>query len=95
MLADGVMPYFYRTSNGAEIDLVLVRGIAPVVSIEVKLSTANSLSKGSVEAAQDLGTAHNFVLTTNGGNFMLRPQWQVCNLAELFGHLSELKLVKP
>jgi uncharacterized protein len=94
VLADGVQPYFYRTSNGSEIDLVLVRGIAPVVSIEIKLSTANSLSKGSVEAAQDLGTAHNFVLTTSGGNFMLRPQWRVCNLLELLARLTELNLVK-
>ena len=93
VLTDGVMPYFYRTSNGSEIDLVLVRGIAPVVAIEIKLSTANSLRKGTIEAAQDLGTVHNFVLTTEGGNSMLRPQWRVCNVTELLGHLSGLGLI--
>jgi uncharacterized protein len=92
-LADGVMPYFYRTSNGAEIDLVLVRGISPVVSIEIKLSTTNSLSKGNTEAINDLGTVYNFVVTTQGGDELIRPQWRVCNPTELRQHLVLLGLV--
>ena len=94
-LNDAVMPYFYRTANGAEIDLVLVKGITPVVSIEIKLSTVQSLGKGSTEAIQDLKTIHNFVVTTDGGDYLLKPQWRVCNLAELYKHLVALNLVKP
>ncbi|TAE99435.1 MAG: ATP-binding protein [Runella slithyformis] len=94
-LADGVMPYFYRTSHGAEIDLVLVRGITPVVAIEIKLSVANALSKGNTEAIADMGTVHNFVITTEGGDYMIRPQWRVCNLVEILSHLNKLGLVKP
>ena len=93
-LNDAVMPYFYRTANGAEIDLVLVKGIEPVVSIEIKLSTVQSLGKGSTEAIQDLKTTHNFVVTTDGGDYLLRPQWRVCNLAELHKYLQALDLVK-
>lgn len=94
-LADGVMPYFYRTANGAEIDLVLVRGISPVASIEIKLSTVNALSKGNTEAISDLGTAHNFLVSMHGGDYWLRPQWRVCNLNELQHHLQTLGLCKP
>lgn len=93
-LQEAVMPYFYRTANGAEIDLVLVKGIHPIASIEIKLSTAQSLSKGSTEAVQDLQTSHNFVVTNEGGDYFLRPQWRVCNLTELTQHLSTLGLFK-
>ncbi|MEA5141918.1 ATP-binding protein [Arcicella rigui] len=91
-LKDDVVPYFYRTSNGAEIDLVLVRGIKPIVAIEIKLSTANSLKKGSTEAINDLATQHNFIVTTEGGNFYFRPQWMVCNVPEIIQHLIDLEL---
>jgi uncharacterized protein len=92
-LHSSIKPYFYRTSNGAEMDLVLVKGITPVVSIEIKLSSANSLTRGTTEALNDLKTEHNFVITTEGGNYFNRPEWKVCNLGEVFENLRELGLL--
>jgi uncharacterized protein len=94
-LINNIKPYFYRTSNGAEIDLVLVQGITPMASIEIKLSNANMLSKGSTEALKELQTPHNFVVTTDGGNYFHNPQWKVCNISELLNNLIELGFVKP
>jgi len=88
-----VKPYFYRTTTGAEMDLVLVKGIEPLVSIEIKLSTANSLTRGSTEAVQDLKTKHNFIITTEGGDFLYRPEWRVCNVVEIMKYLKELNLI--
>jgi predicted AAA+ superfamily ATPase len=92
-LHNSVKPYFYRTSNGAETDLVLVKGITPIVAIEIKLSSANSLTKGSTEAINDLKTEHNFIVTTEGGNYFTRPEWKVCNLEEIMVNLANLGLL--
>lgn len=92
-LHSSVKPYFYRTSNGAEMDLVLVKGITPVVSIEIKLSSANSLTRGTTEALNDLKTEHNFVITTDGGNYFTALKWKICNLGEVLQNLRELSLL--
>jgi uncharacterized protein len=92
-LHSSIKPYFYRTSNGAETDLVLVKGITPIVAIEIKLSSANSLTKGSTEAINDLKTEHNFIVTTEGGNYFTRPEWKVCNLGEILENLRGLGLL--
>jgi predicted AAA+ superfamily ATPase len=44
--ADRRTPYFYRTEDGAEIDLLFERGGKPEVAIEIKRSSAPSLSRG-------------------------------------------------
>lgn len=93
-LKKNVLSYFYRTQHGSEIDLVLSPSDEPLVSIEVKLSDNPSLSKLTIEAAKDLGTKHNFVLTPSGGNYWYLPNWKVCNLLELEEHLRDLNLVK-
>lgn len=92
-LKDGVQPYFYRTSNGAEMDLVLVKGLKPIVSIEIKLSLTPALKRGSTESVNDLMTEHNFVLTPAGGNMSLRPSWTHCNLKEVLEKLAKLDLI--
>jgi len=54
--------YFYRTSAGAEIDLVLIPpGQAPV-AIEIKLSLAPKLTRGFNTAFSDLGCEQGFVI---------------------------------
>ena len=92
-LSNSVKPYFYRTSQGAEVDLVLVKGITPIVSIEIKLSSSSSLTKGSTEAIKDLKTAHNFIVTSEGGNYYSRPEWKVVNLPEILQNLTELDII--
>nr|WP_291035987.1 DUF4143 domain-containing protein [Dyadobacter sp. 50-39] len=93
LLDPAIRPHFYRTSNGAEMDLVLIDGITPVVSIEIKLSLAPALTRGSTESITDLKTEHNFVVTPNGGNVAVRPQWIHCNIREVIEHLKALKMI--
>lgn len=92
-LKDGIQPYFYRTTNGAEMDLVLVRGLQPIVSIEIKLSLTPALKRGSTESVNDLMTKHNFVVTPAGGNMPIKPNWIHCNLKEILGQLADLGLI--
>lgn len=92
-LKDGIQPYFYRTTNGAEMDLVLVKGLKPIVSIEIKLSLTPALKRGSTESVNDLMTKHNFVVTPAGGNMPIRPNWIHCNLKEVLGQLAALDII--
>ncbi len=94
-LISSVKPYFYRTTQGAEVDLVLVKGITPVVSVEIKLSASNSLTRGSTEAIKELKTEHNFIVTSEGGNYFSRPEWKIVNLSEMLANLSELGFITP
>lgn len=92
-LKDGIQAYFYRTSNGAEMDLVLVQGLRPIVSIEIKLSLTPALKRGSTESINDLKTKHNFVVTPAGGNMSLKLSWIHCNLKEVLTQLEALDIV--
>lgn len=94
LLKENVKPYFYRTSHGAEVDLVLVQGITPVASIEIKLSLNSRIGKGNTIAIQDLNTRHNFVITPEGGDFMIKEDWRVCSISELLVYLNDLELLE-
>ena len=51
--APGYRPSFYRTANGAEVDLVLQKG-ARTVAFEIKASSTPSVQKGFWNAVEDL-----------------------------------------
>jgi predicted AAA+ superfamily ATPase len=61
-MGDRFDAYFYRTANGAEIDLVLVRGGTPVIAIDVKRSTAPVVERGFHLACHDLGIATRWLI---------------------------------
>ena len=53
-------PFFYRTSSGNEIDLILVRG-QKQVAIEAKASTSPNLGKGTIQALNDLNISDAWI----------------------------------
>ena len=73
--------YYYRTHDGSEIDLVIVKGIKPVSCIEIKYSSAPSLSKGNSIAIKDLETDNNFIIIPEcDEEYPIRKDIMVCNL---------------
>ena len=82
-------PYFYRTADGSELDLVLVRGVSPVLGIEIKYSNSPKISVGNHTAAKDLGGIPMLVVTPSAGDYKMSPNVQVCDLASLNTHLRE------
>lgn len=93
-LAGNVQPYYYRTQNGAEIDLCLLKGNEIVAAFEIKLSNKPSTSKGNTEAVQDLKSQHNFIITPSSEAFAINSLWQVCNIENIWEHLQPLKVLK-
>jgi uncharacterized protein len=83
-----VQPFFYRTQGGAELDLILVRGHTPYLTIEVKFSDRPSLSKGNRHAMTDLNAPLNLIVTPAGGDYPLEPNLRVCELDAVWPYLS-------
>jgi uncharacterized protein len=74
--------YFYRTHNGAEADLVLVKGIKPIACIEIKYTNAPTVSKGFYESIADLETERNFVITPGSTRWTTKEGITVCSLKD-------------
>ncbi len=55
--------YFYRTQDGSELDLLLVKGSRPVLGIEIKSTNAPKLNRGNTIAAEDLGAIPLLIVT--------------------------------
>ncbi|MDQ3110621.1 MAG: ATP-binding protein [Bacteroidota bacterium] len=83
LLPDTVHPFFYRTIDGAEMDLVIAKGIKPHVCIEIKLSTAPSVSRGMTQSIIDLECKNNFIITSgNAPAWKIRKDIVVCGLQD-------------
>ncbi|GAA4421421.1 hypothetical protein GCM10023187_57290 [Nibrella viscosa] len=89
-----VQPYFYRTADGSELDLVLVRGTKPVVGIEIKYTNAPTLSRGNYIATRDLGNIPLVVVTPSAEDFRLDERVQVCSLRSVWQYLNPLKVLR-
>jgi predicted AAA+ superfamily ATPase len=59
-------PYFYRTEDGAEIDLLFERGGKPEIAIEIKRSSAPTLSRGFHSARNALKVKESYLV--HGGS---------------------------
>lgn len=80
-----IQAYYYRTHDGSEMDLVLVKGIHPFVSIEIKNSSTPNLTRGMTESINDLNTKQNFVIVPSlNTNYPIGKVVQVCDLQTFF-----------
>jgi len=53
--------YFYRTSDGSEIDLVLINGLK-IIAIEIKASTSPKVKRGFWTAIEDIKATKSFII---------------------------------
>jgi predicted AAA+ superfamily ATPase len=70
---------FYRTSHGAEADLVLTARNGETWVIEVKRSSAPTVSRGFHQAASDVGATHRWLVAPVANAYPLREGIQVMN----------------
>lgn len=82
-------PYFYRTHDGAEIDLLLERGGQPEIAIEVKRSSAPTLDKGFGMACDDLKVLQRYVVYPGKETYPVRHGAQAIGLAELARRIQD------
>ncbi|MEX0968606.1 MAG: ATP-binding protein [Bacteroidia bacterium] len=72
--------YFYRTQDGAEIDLLLVNSLQPVAAIEIKRSNAPKTTKGLTEAVKTLEVPNTFILTPGSDDYPVSENVRVCSI---------------
>ncbi len=79
--------YFYRTSAGAEIDLLLIQGNQSI-AIEIKRSTAPVLSKGFYQACSDLLPHEKWVIYPGEESYKMKDDITVVSLFQFLKRLQ-------
>lgn len=74
---------YYRTHDGAEIDLVFERAGQPEMAIEIKRSSAPSVERGFSVACEDLGVKQRYVVYPGSETFPLRSGVLAIGLKDL------------
>ena len=72
--------YFYRTHNGAEVDLVFVNALKPIATVEIKFTSTPRPSKGQINCINDLGTNKNYIVTPFSDDYLVKENIRVCSL---------------
>ena len=83
--------FYYRTTNGAEIDFVMkVHNL--VFSIECKASYSPSLSKGNYLAIEDIAPIHTFIATPSSDCWSMKEKIDVVSLNELRNKIDHIMM---
>ncbi|MFH2096772.1 MAG: ATP-binding protein [Bacteroidota bacterium] len=77
---DRLQPFFYRSHQGAECDLVLVKGGKPYYGIEIKYTASPKITKGLLQSIEDLNTEKNFIITPESDDYFITKGIRVCSL---------------
>ena len=87
---DRTEAYYFRTSNGAEIDLVLVMPGGELWAVEVKRSMAPKVERGFQSACEDLQPQRRFVVYPGEERFALGDGVEAIGVAGLAERLQSV-----
>jgi uncharacterized protein len=80
--------YFYRTSSGAEVDLVIVKGDKPVLCIEIKLSLSPVPTQGFFNSMNDLNCNKGIIIYPGNDTYSIKNGIKVMPISKLSEYLS-------
>jgi predicted AAA+ superfamily ATPase len=86
----GVTPWFYRTSAGAEIDLVVEKNEKNMYAIEIKRSLSPAVSKGFYLGCEDIGATHRYLVYPGNEKFSIGKNITVIPLLDLMAELRAI-----
>lgn len=87
-LPAGVSPWFYRTSAGAEIDLVIEFNQKKKYAIEIKRSLNPVLSKGFYMGCEDINATKKFLVYPGNERFYTKQETEVLSLRAMMKELQ-------
>jgi predicted AAA+ superfamily ATPase len=70
---------YYKTSNGAEVDLILENADSKF-AIEIKASSSPQVSRGFWSALEDINPTHSFIVSLVKEAYAIKPKVRVSNL---------------
>jgi len=82
-------PYFYRTSAGAEIDLVVSFSSGERWAIEIKYGSAPKLDRHFSRTCEDVGATHKYVVYSGNDAFGIGDGVTMISLPKLMERLEE------
>jgi uncharacterized protein len=88
---DGTEAHYYRTSGGAEIDLVLTLPGGKLWAVEIKRSSAPKVERGFHSACADLRPSKRFVVYPGEERFSLDNETDAINVVALAKVLQSVK----
>ncbi len=88
VLPQHVNAFYYRTVNGAEIDLILEFGLNELWAIEIKKGSQLSLARGFYAACDTLQPTKKFVIHSNSDSFPMKDDITSCSLFDFIGLLK-------
>ena len=83
-----VHAYYYRTSAGAEIDLVLALRPDRLWAVEVKRTLSPSVGKGFLNACEDIGADRRFIVYPGSTHFPIGHETTAIPLTGLMNELA-------
>jgi len=89
-LPDGATAWFYRTSAGAEIDLIIESNSQNRYAIEIKRSMAPTLSKGFHLGCEDIQATERFVVYPGNEQFSISKGITAIPLIEMMEELRSI-----
>ncbi len=91
LLKPAISPFFYRTQDGVELDLLLVKGNHPIIGIEVKYSNAPKITKGTTIASKDFNDLPIWIVTPGiDENYTINQHISVTGLRGILSVLKEM-----
>jgi hypothetical protein len=85
----GVEAYFYRTTVGAEIDLLLKLSSRELWAIEVKNGIAPKITRGFHQACEDVQATHKYVVYSGSDEFPVKHNTTIISLQKLMLRLQK------
>jgi uncharacterized protein len=94
LISISVKAYFYRTSDGTELDLILMKGSNVIIGFEIKYSNSPKVSPGIHRVIQDLNIPLVLVVTPSSDEFPYKEKIRIAPLKNVINHLRQLKLTE-
>lgn len=92
LLPPDALPFFYRSQDGSELDMVIEQGSGISLALEIKLSDSPTVSKGNTISLQDLRNPPLLIVTPSANDYALKPNVWVCSIATLSKNMSRFGL---
>ncbi len=87
---DRYRPYYYRTSHGAEVDLVLERGGRPLIVVEIKRSPSAALSRGFYSSLEVLQPEIALYVHSGNDDWEMKHSVTARSLTSAMSYLASL-----
>jgi len=83
--------YFYRTAEGAEIDIILEFSLTELWAIEIKRNSAPKISKGFHIACEDINATRKYVVYSGNDTFTVKNDITIISLFDLMNEIIEFQ----